>query len=146
MANFIFNGFKKYMADSGAAWVSSTVKVLLVHATNDADRDDTYVGDIGTLGELLTSAGTGYSRKTLAATSLTATRDDANDVTILDADDPSWTTLDEATIQAAIIYIFVTNDSDSVNVAYIDTGGFPFVTNGGTFTIQFNSGGIIQVS
>ena len=49
-------------------------------------------------------------------------------------------------IDGAVYFKFVTNDADSVLMAHVDTGGFPFSTNGGTVTIQHNAEGIIQTT
>jgi len=48
--------------------------------------------------------------------------------------------------QGALLYIFVTADADHINVAWIDTGGFPFDGTGSNTTIQWNALGILQLT
>ena len=38
------------------------------------------------------------------------------------------------------------DDTDAVLIAYIDSGGFPVVTNGGDLTIAWNAEGILQLT
>ena len=46
----------------------------------------------------------------------------------------------------ALLYIHVTDDTDSIPAAWIDTGGFPFDGTGANNTIQWNALGIVQLT
>jgi hypothetical protein len=142
MANIIGNVLKKLLADKDFDWINDDIVVLLVNSTNDWDPDDSYVGDINTLGEL---SGDGYERKILG--SKTVTRDDTNNRTELDAADVDYTAIDAGTAAAALV-IRDNGVSDATNevLVKIDTGGFPLVTNGGDATVQWNAEGIIQIA
>jgi hypothetical protein len=142
MANVIANALKKNLADKLFDWTADSIKCLLVTSANDFDKDNTFLSDIANLHEL---SGTGYSRKTLGT--MTVTRDDSLDVTILDAADVVWTAIN-AGVAAAVIIFKEESASEGARrvLCKIDTGGFPFTTNGGDFTIQWNSGGVIQLA
>lgn len=77
----------------------------------------------------------GYARQTL--TGGTRTVDDANDRVTYTADDPDFGTLDPGeTVTATVLYRHVTNDSDSVPVAYFNFSGV--ATNAlDPFVVQF---------
>jgi len=146
-----FNQAKKDVMDGTINLDTDTLKVMLVDSGYTFNPDDDFVSSgAGTPGgeEL---SGTGYvagfgnsGRKTLANT--VATADDANNRGELDGDDVVWTAINAGTASAAIILKEVTNDAASRLIAYVDTGGFPFVTNGGDFTIQWNAEGILQIT
>lgn len=85
--------------------------------------------------------GTGYARKTLSG--MVATLDDTGDQVKCDATDPSvYSGADFGTVQAAVVYRFVTNDADSPLICYLDGASFPVTTNGGDLTIQFHADGV----
>lgn len=140
MANSGYNIATKKMIDGDFNGTSLTIKLLLVGTGYTFDKDHDFVDDV-VAQEL---SGTGYVRKTLA--SLATSLDNVNDRSELDAADVTWTAIDAATAKAAILYAFVTNDADSWLIGYIDTGGFPIVTNGGDVTLQWNAEGIVQIT
>ena len=123
--------------------IAGTIKVLLVTSGYTPNKDHDFVSDLvpGT-NEL---SGFGYERKTL--TNKTLTEDDANDRAVFDdGDDVTWTAIDAGTAAAAVLFIQKTNDADSILLAYIDSGGFPFTTNGGDLVIEWNAAGIFYIS
>lgn len=115
-----------------------TIKVILLDNNHSFDADDNVLTDVSA-NELLTS-GTGYSQKTLANQAVT--QDDTNDLAKFDADDIQWTT---ATFTAyhAVLYDDTLVGDDLIGS--IDFGGAKSVT-GGTFTIAWNSDGIMNLT
>lgn len=121
-------------------------RVLLVSDTSTADteEDSEFVSSVTTLDEVVA---TGYARQAL--TGEVVNEDLANDRAEFDAADVAFGALGNGVndvISAVVLYRFVTVDGDSPLIAYIDTGGFPKTTNGGTFTIQWNAEGILQAT
>ena len=92
-----------------------------------------------TLGELSDPS---YSRAILS--NLAVNKDNVNDRAEFDADDEVFSSINAGTAQAALIYLHVTNDTDSIPLIYIDQTDFPIVTNGGDVTLNFNAEGILQ--
>lgn len=120
---------------------SADLRVMLLLTTSsagddDANRDVTAIDQIVTLGEH-TAAG----RQVLVATALTKVP--AQNYSILTADPNTWNPLPVAgggeDVLAALLFLFITNDTDSFPVAYFDTGGYPVTPTGLTrHTINWN--------
>ncbi len=151
MASLVYNRAKKEIMDGTIDLLTDTLKIMLVTSSYVANADHDFVDEAGANDPIDHElSGTGYTagfggsgRKTLS--SKTATEDDANDrAEFDDGADITWTAIDAGTAAAAILYKHNTADTDSVLIAYIDTGGFPVVTNGGDLTIQWNAEGILQ--
>lgn len=151
MASLVYNRAKKEILDGTIDLLTDTLKIMLVTSAYVVDADDTFVDMSGAndpIDEEL--SGTGYAagfagagRKTLSGKGVS--QDDANDrAEFDDTADITWTGISAGTAAAAILYKHNTADTDSVLIAYIDTGGFPIVTNGGDLTIQWNAEGILQ--
>lgn len=135
MASGMFNKAK----ESGAVdWDADTIKWLLVGTGYVHDPDVDFVSGV-TANEL---SGTGYARKTLAATT---TLDDTNDKVIHDAPDQTYTGADFGTVHGGIAYKEVTDDTDSVPIVYVELSS-DVTTNGGDFTFQMPSGGLYEGS
>ena len=143
MASFVYTEAKRALLAGDLDLNAHDIRVMLVDSTTTADteEDATTISGITTLGEL---SGTGYARVALANEAVAA--DNTNNRGEFDSDDAAWTGIDAGTAAAALVYRHVTNDTDSVPIAYIDTGGFPIVTNGGNLTIQWNAEGILQLT
>lgn len=89
-------------------------------------------------------SGTGYARKALANEAVV--EDDANDRARITADDPALYPLaDFGTPVGAWVYRQVTTDADSILWTFLPISS-PVVTNGGDFTVQFDSLGISTVT
>lgn len=114
------------------------IKVALLNNSHTFDPDDDIWTDVSA-NEIETS-GTGYSQKTLA--SQVVTQDDANDLAKFDADDIQWTPA-TFTSYHAVIYDSTLGSDDLIGS--IDFGGAKAVT-GGTFTIAWNSNGILRLT
>lgn len=138
----------KYMAARGEldfreAGADLRVALVMTNTTADTEKDVSFMGDFATLDEY---DGSAYVRKVIPLQ--TVTQNDASDRADIDGSDIVFTGIGAGTrsAQAMIIFKFGTNDADSVPVAFIDTGGFPFNGNGGDVTVQWNAAGIIQVT
>lgn len=144
MADTVYTGGIRYLIDHG--WATSDVRVLLLSTTANyiVDPDHATLTDLmlGT-NELVT---TNYTR--LSIGSEAAITDDTADMVHLDGDDITWTRLGPnfagPTIGAAVVYFFVTDDTDSVPFLYLDTG-LPKVVNGEDFTLQWDITGLVDV-
>lgn len=146
MASFVYTRAKKNIADGTIDLDTHDIRVLLVKVagstTTDTEADAATISAFTTLGELVA---TDYARKALANEAVN--EDTGNDRAEFDADDVTWTALGGAandTIGAAVVYKHVTNDTDSIPIAYIDLTDTP--TNGGDVTIQWNVEGIVQLT
>lgn len=119
------------------------VALLMTNTTADTEQDNATIASFTTLDEY---DGAGYVRKAL--TGEIVNQDDPNNRAEFDADDVTWTAISAGTrsAQGILLFRFVTNDADSVPIAFIDTGGFPIAGNGGDLTIAWNVEGILQLS
>lgn len=145
MASIIYNALKQHVGE-GFDWVSADVRLLLLDAagTYTPDPDDEFVADLDPGTNELDADN--YVRKALSgkAVNLNTTDDRAEwvcDNVIFSDLGPS---VSGPTIQAAVLYVHDTDDSDSWLVAYLDdvTGQ----TNGLDATIAFDASGIIRPS
>ncbi len=145
MASLIFNRAKKEIFD-GTLDMSATgdIRLLLVTSAYTPNADHDFIDLGGSDAVTAELSGTGYVRKALASEAFA--EDDANDRAEWDADDVVFTGITAGTAAAFVIYDHTGVDTTSVIIAYVDTGGFPIVTNGGDLTITFNAEGIIQLT
>ena len=146
MANFIYTVAKKKILDGDIDFnLPDDFRVLLImtNTTADTEKDKLNVGAFTTLDEM---DGANYVRKALASEA--TSQDDANDRAEFDADNVTWTALGAGTrqVQGLILIKHVTNDADSIPIAFIDTGGFPFSASGADVTANFNVEGILQAT
>lgn len=143
--SFVYQRFKEETASAGIDYGAADFRVALVmtNTTADTERTRDTISGFTTLDEC---DGANYARVDLAG--VTLTRDDGNLIVYLDANDAVFTNLGAGTRQnaAALLYLHVTNDTDSIPAAYIDTGGFPFDGTGANNTIQWNALGIVQLT
>jgi len=161
----IYNGTKTAFLDGGSGssvYAGSemplnlgggdTIGVLLgddgTNYSFGADDAD-YVGGIfdgGTTAQEFT--GSGYSPQALTGQNIR--EDSGNNRAEFDANDVTFTGLDGATIQFALVAKQVGGDwstpGDDPLVAYITSSDFPLVTNGGDVTLSWSSEGIVQIS
>lgn len=139
MSSGIYNRMKANLFNKLVSLANGgdVIKVALLNNTHTFDPDDDIWTDISA-NEIETS-GTGYSQKTLA--NQVVTQDDANDLAKFDADDIAWTTATFTAYHAAIYDSTLAGDD---LFGSIDFGGAKSVT-GGTFTIAWNSNGIMRL-
>lgn len=131
MANFAYTYAKRLFAKGDLDWDEAghdmRIMLLMTNTTADTEKDKQTIATFTTLDEC---NGANYVRKALA--NQIVNQDDPNLRAEMDADDIVWTALGVGTRQnqGMVLYRFVTNDADSIPIAWIDTGGFPFDGNG----------------
>lgn len=142
--SFIYNHLKHIQGQAANVdWVNDDIRVALVMSNTTADTEDdkTLMNAFTTLDEM---DGAGYARGALANEAWA--KDVANNRSEFDADDLVFTSVSAGTRQVvgALLYKHVTNDTDSIPLAYINGTGFPFDPGGGNITFQWNAEGIVQ--
>lgn len=145
MADLVFNGLKRGLADGTIDLTNDTLKLLLVTSVYTPNADDDFL-DAGGASDITDAElnVTGYTRgfggagrKTLA--SKTFTTNDTNDRAEFDAADITWTALGTGqTIAAAVLVKEITNDAASVPLIYFDISDIP--TNGSDVVISSPTG------
>ncbi len=145
MASFVYNEIKRALAegeiDLGSGGDDIRVALVMSNTTADTEDDADVIDDFTTLDEY---DGANYVRKALANEAVA--EDAGNDRAEFDADDVTWSALGAGTRQCvgAVLYKHVTDDTDSVPIAFIDLADFD--GNGGDVTVQWNAEGILQVT
>ena len=125
------------------AGIDARIILVMTNTTADTEQDSKFVGDFVTLDEC---NGANYVRKALANQAMN--EDDPNNRGEFDADDFTWTALGVGTRQnqGMVLYSHVGADGVNPNIAFIDSGGFPFDGNGGNVTVTWNVEGILQIT
>lgn len=154
MANFLYNTAAKEIHDGTLNLLSDTIKVMLVNSSYTPDRDHDVV-DAGGANDPVDAEITatnyekgwgGSGRKALTSKAITVNKTD--DRSEFDAADVTWTALggttNDTVVGAILIKEGASNDTTSRLIAYVDLTDTP--TNGGDFTIVWNTGGIVQLS
>lgn len=125
---------------------SADVRVLLVGASTTADTETEieFLSGFTTLDEI---SATNYARKTVASEAIN--EDLTNNRAEFDFEDQTWSSLGGAsndTIQGAVVYVHVTDDTDSWPLCYLDDNGSSFnkTTNGSDMVLTLNAQGVIQ--
>lgn len=145
MASLAYTYAKAKLLSGDIDLNADDIRILMVmsNTTCDTEEDKVFIDDFTTLDEC---DGANYVRKALADEAVAA--DEANDRGEFDATDVVFTALGVGTRQnvGIVVYKHVNDDTDSIPIAYIDTGGFPFDGNGGNVTVQWNAEGILQAT
>jgi hypothetical protein len=136
MADLIYNNFSYYLGDGTIDLDDDTLYIALFTDSHVPSAGAVSYNDL----ENEVANGNGYTTGGLALSSVTWTQSDS--VSVLDADDPSWTS-SSFTARYAVIYDFTT--ANNINICLYDFGSNQTVTNG-TFTVRFNASGILQIS
>lgn len=145
--SFIFTNAKRALLAGELDFDAQDIRVALLSTNNSlgtaGQEDVATIAAITTLDEF---NGAGYVRKALTTKTVNAVN--ASDLANFDADDVLWAALGAGVRSIAGILLFrqVTSDADSVPIAFINSGGFPFNGNGGDVTIQWNAAGILQAT
>lgn len=134
----LFNSGKKGLLDGSINWVTDTIHAMLV------DDEYAFNPDHAVVDDLVASevAGAGYSRQSLGTKA--AAQNDTSDRGELDAADLQWAGIDAGTVGGVVLYKLVNDDTDSVLIAFIDSGGFPVPTNGTNLDVQWASSGLVH--
>ncbi len=117
--NVFNNALQKILNAYLVSGADIRVALLMTNTTADTDKDAiNFVSNIGTLDECNAS---GYAR--VAIVGEASNVDDTNDLAAFDGNDVSFTGLGgnaSRAIQGALIFKFVTNDADSIPIAFVD--------------------------
>lgn len=145
MANFIFNEAKRLMLVGGLNLSSDSLKLLPVmsNSTADANDDANTIGDIVTLDPL----DGGFVAGGVALTSQTVAEDAAGNRAYFDAADVTMTAVAAGTRQVKGLILYKTGASlnAGIPIAWIDTPGFPFWTNGSNVVVTWSANGIVDL-
>ena len=140
MASFWYDHAAYLITNGGLDWDTHDIRVALcmTNTTADTEKDKALMNAFTTLDEY---DGANYARKAL--TESTA-EDNTNHRGTMDATDITWTALGAGTrnAQGMLVYRHVTNDTDSIPIMWIDSGGFPLTGNGGDVTVTWNAAGV----
>ncbi|MGE3666643.1 MAG: hypothetical protein AB7G51_08470 [Steroidobacteraceae bacterium] len=140
--SFIYNEAKRAFARGEIDLVSDDIRLALLSTNTTADTEDdvNLMNGFSTLDEY---DGSGYARAALDSQAVN--EDAANNRAEFDAADEVLTTIGAGTraIEGGQIYKHVTNDTDSVPIAFVDDFT-NFNGNGGDITFQWNAEGILQ--
>lgn len=145
MASFVYNKAKTkiLMGDIHFDTDDIRVRMAMTNTTCDTEDDTEHLDDFTTEDWM---DGANYVEKicTEAVTENLA----GNCAFFDDTTNHTWAALGAGARQVAgfVIYMFVTGDADSIPIAWIDTGGFPFSANGGDVTVTWNAAGVISLA
>ena len=141
MASAVYHNTLKLMMDGSIDLGSDDIRTALVmtNTTCDTNLDAAFLADF-TLDEC---DSTGYSR--FDHTTLATADDDTNDWAWADLDDAVFTMGGDSTraIQGALVYKHVTNDSDSIPIAFLQFSS-NYTDNGAELTVLWNAAGWLQ--
>lgn len=140
MADVIYNSFKKKIMDGSIDLDTDTIKVALVTSSYTPDQDvHDFFDDI--TNEV---SGTGYTAGGATLANKVVSQDNTDNEGVFDADDASWTT-STITARGAVLYKSTGTASTSALICYIDFGADK-ISTAGTFTIAWNSEGILNLN
>lgn len=119
---------------------TDTIKVALVTSSYTPDQDaHDFFNDV--TNEVV---GTGYTAGGASLANKAVTADNTDNEGVFDADDVSWTT-STITARGAVIYKDTGVSSTSALICYLDFSSDK-VSTAGTFTIQWNAEGILNLA
>ncbi len=142
MADVIFNSFKAYIMDGTIDLDADVVKVALVTDSYSPDQDAHEAFD-DLSGEC---TGSGYTSGGTALAGTAVTIDDTDNEGVWDATNHTFSSINVSTVDAAVLYVSNVTASTSWLICYIDSGGFPKVTDGGDLNINWNAEGILNLT
>jgi hypothetical protein len=141
VANFTYLDFLHRLGLGDFDLSAADWRVMLVMTNTTADTED----DAGTIDDFTTLDeydGTPYTRQALANEVYEKVA--ASNLSRLRCDPSTFTTLGVTTpgarqVAGALIYIHVTDDTDSVPAFWYDQGGFPFTPSGLDLVLNYNA-------
>lgn len=146
MASVVYNEAKRGIAAGEIDLNADDIRVVLLMANTTCDTENDGITTVSGFTTLDECDATGYSRQALTGEAVN--KDDANDRAEFDANDASFAGLGgDATRDYAgvLVYKHVTNDADSVPIAFIQFTNSPAVSSGATqVDVPWNIEGIIQ--
>ena len=154
--NLMYNIAKGAFNDGTLDWDTSTgIKVALVStkyiANADHDYFDVNASTMDPAAHGLSSTAAGYSTNGEFLTGKAVTVQDGNDRAILDATDSTWGGLDGGVLGGAVVFNIPSGAGAASSLWELicynnSTTAFPFTSNGGDFTIQWSSAGLLTLS
>ena len=138
MASGVYTAYKKACGIAGVDSTGHSFKTALMNSSHAFNNAHQYWTD--TSGNEI--SGTGYSAGGSTLSALTWSTVDATAVK-WDANDIAWT---GAAFTAYHAVVYDDSHPSKVLVCSFDFGGAQTVSGGGTFTIQWNSSGILKTS
>lgn len=141
MADIIYNSFKRDIMNGAIDLDTDTINVMLVTSTYTPDQDaHTKRSDI--TNEVV---GTGYSAGGSALAGKVVSVDNTDNEGVFDANDIAWAT-STITARGAVLYKARGGAASADElICYLDFGSDK-VSTAGTFTIQWNAEGIINLN
>ena len=145
MVDLAYNNARFEILSNTLALLTDDIKVMLVTPDYIPDPDHVFIDD-GIVGSPVNFEldGTGYvagfgssDRQSLQTKSLVT--DNNNNLVRFFADSVIWNPISAGVAGAAIIIKEVTGESDSILIAYVQSGGFPIPTDGGELNLNWNS-------
>lgn len=136
----LYGNFFVSLANGLINYPTATVRVMLV-TSSYAPNQDTHAYVSSVTGEVV---GTGYTAGGLALAGKAITYTTATNVTMLDANDPSWSTA-TVTFRYAVFYVDTGTASTSPLISYMDFGSDQSAT-AATVTITLPTTGIAQLT
>lgn len=130
MAETVYNVGKAELARADIDLETADVRCLLLTGAVTINPDHATVAAV--IAANTEASDASYARQALATK--TVTQDDANDRANFDAATIDFGALNNVTPTAALIYLHVTNDADSIPISIHDTG-FGTPANGAGYTI-----------
>lgn len=133
MAEGVYNRFKAGLANADEDWVTGDYRVLLLTGAATLNEDSASL--TAALSGNTEASDASYGRVTLG--SKTVTQNDTDDRAELDAATADFTTLDNETPTAMIVYRHVDGtDANDLPVSFHDTN-FGTAANGAGYTVTF---------
>jgi len=140
MASGIYNQFKAELMSGTFDLVNDTVKVALMNSSHSFSASAIGWSSVSA-NEI---SGTGYTAGGAALANKSVTQNNTNNDGVFDADDLSWTSATFTAYHAVLHDTTPTSPADPL-ICSIDFGGAQTVSSG-TFTIQWDSDGIINIT
>lgn len=132
MAETTYNVYKASVLKGNEPWETGDYRVLLLTGALTIDADHATVAAV--IAANTEASDASYDRVTLGTK--TVTQNDTDDRAEADVATADFTTLDNETPTAALIFRQVTNDSDSIPVSIHDSN-FGGASNGAGYTVSF---------
>jgi hypothetical protein len=140
----VYNNFKERVMEGAFDLTSDTIKIALVSGYTANIDTHTAWNTTSAPGSLEFAATGNYTEKTL--TSLAVTQDDANDRGKFDAADVTWSSLNLSATSASPSHAVMYKDHATATDELICYWEVTTASNGGNYTLQFNTAGILTIS
>ena len=140
MADVVYNSFKQKIMDGSIDLDTDVIRVALVTSSYTVSQDDHE--DYADITNEVAN-GNGYTTEGEILANAAVTKDNTDNEGVFDADDVAWTS-STITARGAIVYKDSGTAATSWFIRYIDFGSDQTST-AGTFTLQWNAEGIINI-